>query len=202
MPKKKRAKKKKRRGEDTETSESSQQMADEALGASLNRALTPPTPIFSDRNSDSPLEKFLEAPPQAELEQILGFPLDEDRLKAFLEEQRAIRENANGDEKSESLPEKLACCFMDVHKALASKDGAASKPPPEKSQTELPADTQALEDSQVPEALACPEPEPKPPLPASMPPPGTAATPQKPKSAPIVISPDSVETRSDLMGMC
>ena len=103
-------------------------MADGELGNKLSDALSPTpaaVPIFSDRDSNSPLEKFLEAPPQAELEAILGFPLDEDRLKIFLEQEKAQRaQDAEG-----SLEEKLGSCFLDVHKALASKkEPAASNP--------------------------------------------------------------------------
>ena len=96
-------------------------MGDEDLGTSLHQALGPPAvPIFSDRDTNSALEKFLEAPPQAELEKILGFPLDEDRLKVFLAGQKEARENQG------TLQEKLGECFLDVHQVLSRKSSQAS----------------------------------------------------------------------------
>ena len=102
-------------------------MGDEDLGTSLNQRLGPPAvPIFSDRDTNSPLEKFLEAPPQAELEKILGFPLDEDRLKVFLAGQKEARENQGVDASQGTLQEKLGECFLDVHQVLSRKSSQAS----------------------------------------------------------------------------
>ena len=108
----------------------SREMADGDVSEKLssNCSAPPAVPNFSDRDSNSPLEKFLEAPPQAELEKILGFPLDEDRLKVFLE-----KEKRNPGQEG-SLQEKLGNCFMDVHKALAMKNHS---------------DAEAVEDSQL-----------------------------------------------------
>ena len=107
-------------------------MADGDVSEKLSSDCSPPpaVPIFSDRDSNSPLEKFLEAPPQAELEKILGFPLDEDRLKVFLEKEKAQRNPGQEG----SLQEKLGNCFLDVHKALAMKNHS---------------DAEAVEDSQL-----------------------------------------------------
>ena len=171
-------------------------MADSDLRDGLNRALVPATPIFSDRDSNSPLEKFLEAPPQAELEKILGFPLDEDRLQEFLAQEKSKRESEAQDAHLQTLPEKLGACFLDVHKALSQsrtgQEPGAKPPKPDPKPEEATDSLKALlaltdgpeESEEAP--TPCPE-EPAPPCPDAL-----TTTPAKLKTAPIVISPETV----------
>ena len=171
-----------------EDADSISSMEDADLGAGLNQALSPHVRIFSDRDTNSPLEKFLEAPPQAELEEILEFPLDEGRLKEFLAQEKAKR-TSNQDDEQQSLPEKLGSCFLDVHKALSENREKEPRPeakPPTPHHTPHPEPAQAQDTFQALLALTDAPEEPAPPGKDAL-----TTTPAKPKSAPIVISPET-----------
>ena len=75
-------------------------MGDEDIRDGLKQAADEPRWIFSDRHTQSPLEVFLTAPPQQELERILGFPLDPEALQVWL--QRNAAEADKGSEKTEA----------------------------------------------------------------------------------------------------
>ena len=80
--------------------------------------------FYSDRNNDSPLEVFLRPPPKDELEKVLGFPLDEHRLKVFLAEKRALRE-ADPNNVVETTPEKVGRTIIEVREQLKTPSSAA-----------------------------------------------------------------------------